>query len=166
MKLIQNRVIKQKCKTNEFVTRAYANDSDSEEFLVNGEDDLTDRYPPFSKDVMSTETYGGEGLDPAIASAFKFSKLEYDFDIEGKSGEYPAEGFIVDLPLDVDSFEEVFDKLEEAKWLDDQTRVVTIAIVSYNYNIETYVLSMIAFEFNSGGGCYPSARHYPFRVSL
>lgn len=157
---------------NKFVAGAYLNDSFGDFSLGDEEDDdenedtYVDCYPPFSKDVMSKESYGGDNLDPAIASAFKFSKLDYDFSFEGKSGKYPSEGFIVDLPLDVDSFEETVNKLENAQWLDGHTRAVTIAIVSYNYNLKTYVLSTFVFEFNSGGGCYPSHRHYPFRVTL
>ena len=169
MKLIQNRVTPQECETNEYVERVYSNESSDSLFG----DDTSERatahsyfYPPYSDDVESKETYGGDNLDPSIASAFSFSKLNYGFKFEGKSGYYPPDGFIIDLPLDIESFETTFTKLQEAKWLDGQTRVVTLAVVSYNYNIKTYVFSTFVFEFNSGGGCYSSFRHYPFRVDL
>ena len=170
MKLVQNRVVPQRCEVNKYVEHAYNNESSDDIFgsddLLEGSPAFTYTYPPYSSDVMSKETYGGDALDPSIASAFNFSKLDYDFEFEGKNNLYPSEGFIADLPMDVESFEETFNKLQEAKWLDSQTRAVTLAVVSYNYNIKTYVLSTFVFEFNSGGGCYPSYKHYPFRVDL
>ena len=164
LKLVQNRVKPEKCKKNKYVLEAYSNDSDSDSTY--GNDDEVDCYPVYSEATRSTESYGEGPIDPRIASGFHFSELKYYDKIKGINAKYPTEGFIVDLPLDVEEIDEVIDELDKSNWIDQQTSAVTILIAAYNYNLKVYILSEYLVEFNVGGSCRVKPQFFPFRVNF
>lgn len=157
-----------KCKQNKYVLEAYSNDSDSTSVYGSGSDlGYVDCYPVYSEETRSTESYGDpESIDPRIASGFQFSKLKYYDKIKGINANYPAEGFIVDLPLDVEEIDELIDELKDSNWIDQQTSAVTISIAAYNYNLKVYILGEYLVEFSVGGSCRVRPQYYPFRVNL
>ena len=155
----------EKCHVNKYVTDAYFNASSSQS-ADEGEDSFVDCYPVYSEETKSTESYGGDAIDPRIADGFKFSRLRYYDKIHGINANYPTEGFIIDLPLDVEEIDELIDVIKDANWIDQQTSAVTISIAAYNYNLKVYILSEYLVEFSVGGSCRVRPQYYPFRVNL
>lgn len=157
-----------KCKQNKYVVEAYLNESDSDYSYdpESEDDDYVDCYPVYSESSKSTESYGGDNIDPRIADGFKFSKLKYYDKIKGINAKYPTEGFIIDLPLDVEEIDELIDVIKDSDWIDQQTRAVTISIAAYNYNLKVYILAEYLVEFSVGGSCRTRPQYYPFRVNL
>lgn len=144
---------------------AYSNNSESTS-VYDSDLGYVDCYPVYSEETRSTESYGEGTIDPRIASGFKFSKLKYYDKIKGINAKYPTEGFIVDLPLDVEEIDELIDVLKDSNWIDQQTSAVTISIAAYNYNLKVYILGEYLVEFSVGGSCRVRPQYYPFRVNL
>ena len=70
----------------------------------------------------------------------------------GKLGSYDGNGYIQDLSLDANRSRCILECLKENDWLDRQTRVVFVDIVTYNPNLRYFLAGRWLLEAPAGGG--------------
>jgi len=84
--------------------------------------------------------------------------------MHGLHGEYPGDGFVLDLPTNLTGAQTRLAELQSWQWIDERTRAFIIELSTLNHNVNTFVHSRILFEFPATGGGVLSQEAFPFRA--
>jgi len=139
--------------------------------LFKGDPRFGSCYPAYSEQVQTTESFGSvPGANPGMNRTFT-GKFAYQVDLMDGSSctsihtgiEYPAGGYIVELPAKPEEIAPALKKLREEWWIDLQTRVVLVEFNTYNANVDLITAVRLIFEFSAAGSVYTSATVMTFR---
>eukprot|EP00929_Paragymnodinium_shiwhaense_P060340 TRINITY_DN30147_c0_g1_i1.p1 TRINITY_DN30147_c0_g1~~TRINITY_DN30147_c0_g1_i1.p1 ORF type:complete len:839 (-),score=225.99 TRINITY_DN30147_c0_g1_i1:143-2659(-) len=82
----------------------------------------------------------------------------------GQHGEYPPDGFLFDLPMNLTGAQTRIMELVDWKWVDMRTRAVVIEWSILNANVNVLVHNRMLFEFPATGGALARHEAFPFRI--
>jgi len=111
-----------------------------------------------AKIVEGLETWWNKTLDyksPAETKDFPFSGLAYTYD---------ADGFVADLPTDIDKAEAMLRILEQRQWVCAGTRAVVVRFWTYNPVLTIVYAGTVLFEMPSGGGVIPRIDQHAIKI--
>ena len=121
-------------------------------------------FPSFTSGKQDKSKFMRVGTPASIASAFKWRSGDstQQSQIEGVSGIYPPEGYVVDLGLNKTEALNKLDMLKEWSWIDESTRAVIVELSVVNSRIPGLINTIILFEIN--GGVLVSHSHLPIEL--
>ena len=126
-------------------------------------------------DIEETRNYcsgwlinGTIGTSPASCSFGEFTyKTEEEvktFSYTGRLSYYSGGGYLFRLSGPQSEVIKRMDQLQQANWIDKQTRAVILEFSVYNPNINLFAVCTITAEFNEGGGIMPKWRVDPISL--
>jgi len=115
----------------------------------------------------STGGYGG-GIDtsgmPTTPQRWQYVEESYGINLrtdDGPDGGYPAGGFALYIAADEDILTAAIAEMQAEGWIDAQTRVNIVEILTYNPNVNVFIQVRVIFEFDPTGLCVPSVQYSP-----
>eukprot|EP00933_Yihiella_yeosuensis_P081523 TRINITY_DN95141_c0_g1_i1.p1 TRINITY_DN95141_c0_g1~~TRINITY_DN95141_c0_g1_i1.p1 ORF type:complete len:861 (-),score=169.39 TRINITY_DN95141_c0_g1_i1:111-2693(-) len=95
---------------------------------------------------------------------WKESNITEQRRMQGKYGDYPGDGFVVDMALNLTGAQTRFTELNHWQWIDQRTRAFIIEFNTLNPNVNSFVHSRMLFEFPASGGVVVSQEAVAFRA--
>ena len=114
---------------------------------------FTNCRSPFEEMYQSTGEFAAEGAPTYTAKNYEF-RTPIDTGgtvISGKFAEYPAGGYVVDLPLYETEAHVLLHDLWNYAWLDSRTRAIVLEFSLLNTNVNSIVNNRMLFEFSPTG---------------
>jgi hypothetical protein len=95
--------------------------------------------------------------------ASRFPKLT---EVAGQYVEYPAEGYVLEVPLVKETFDRELATLYDCRWVDARTRVVFVEVNFYSPNIDQFCALKLVFEFSPSGALVPTSKALGSRLTV
>jgi len=79
---------------------------------------------------------------------------------------YPSGGFSIYVGLSEANMTHAVAEMQAENWVDDQTRLMAVEILTYNQNLNIFIFIKILFEFDANGVCMPSVQYSPMVLEM
>jgi hypothetical protein len=105
-------------------------------------------------------------LPSCVMPEFKYKTAEEldGFLISADLDSYSGGGYIVNIKGQSKDIRKNLVKLQQQRWINNQTRAVIFEFATYNVNINVFVVVSVTAEFLPGGGVRPHWRLDPIRL--
>jgi hypothetical protein len=125
-----------------------------------------DCFPDFKPAAKSMESFGTRYTPTYLLEAYEFANEEKTraAPLLADMAEYPADGFMFDLPADRKEARVMLQDLWDWEWIDQSTRAVVIEMTVLNTNTNVIQNTRIFFELGATGAVRPGIRMNAFRV--
>lgn len=123
-------------------------------------------FPSFASGKQDKSKFMRVGTPASITKAFQWRSGDstQQSDIEGISGIYPPEGYVVELGFNTTEALDKLDMLKEWSWIDESTRAIIVELSVVNARIPALINTIILFELNGSGGVLSSHSHIPIEL--
>lgn len=127
-----------------------------------------DCFGAFDKRWQSTRFYAKRYTPTYTMPCYRFrsSAETKQVEIEGHMSNYPGDGFMFDLPLNITESQIMLTDLQNWHWLDRATRMIVVEISVLNTNVNVIVNNQIIFEFGPTGAVRSKHDAFAGRVLL
>ena len=112
-------------------------------------------YPGWENGQEDTEYTKEFGSKPSLIEGLLYgyqSAIDtQENTVSGRFGSYPGSGFVVSLTSNSTDSVKTIETLNQGEWLDFKTRALFVNFVTYNPDLDLFVITRILFEFLPNG---------------